>query len=75
MEKVNQAKMNSLIPNRWSIEKNPKPIPDRRFDFDFWHEDYDGSDGGNGLSGTASSVEDAVNQIKDIELSTAIECT
>jgi hypothetical protein len=51
----------------WSIEYNPKPIPDRRFDYDYWHDDYDGSDGGNGLCGTASSVVDAMEQIAEIE--------
>lgn len=48
----------------WHIEKNIKPIPDRNHDFDFWHDDLDI---GNGLSGTASSVEDAKQQIEDME--------
>lgn len=54
----------------WHIEKNMKPIPDRRHDYDFWHDDYDGCDGGNGLAGTASSVEDAERQIEEIEQET-----
>ncbi len=50
----------------WTITYNPKPIPDRRFDYDFVHDEYDGCDGGNGLCGTAPSSEDAVNQIVEI---------
>ena len=49
----------------WSITYNPKPIPDRRYDYDFVHEDYDGP--GNGLCGTAASVIDAIEQIAEIE--------
>jgi len=55
------------IPEGWNVDRDVKPIPDRRFDFNYWHEDHDGSDGGDGLAGTASSVEDAVEQIKEIE--------
>lgn len=51
----------------WHIELNVKPIPDRRHDYDFWHDDYDGADGGNGLYGTAESVIDAMEQIAEIE--------
>ena len=43
----------------WHIEKNMKPIPDRRRDYDFCHDDHDGADGGNGLSETAESMIDA----------------
>jgi hypothetical protein len=25
----------------WTISYNPKPIPDRRFDYDVTHDDYD----------------------------------
>jgi len=51
----------------WHIEKNMKPIPDRKHDYDFWHDDYDGADGDNGLAGTASSFDDAARQIGEIE--------
>ncbi len=51
------------IPEGWIIEFNPKPIPDRQFDYDFYHEDHDGE---NGLCGTAKDIEDAVNQINEI---------
>ena len=48
----------------WRIEKNLKPIPDRRHDYDFWHDEYDGD---NGLSGTAGTYGGAVEQIFEIE--------
>ena len=53
----------------WHIQYNPKPIPDRRYDYDFWHNDYDYDDlqGGNGLAGNAESEEDALKQIAEIE--------
>lgn len=50
----------------WHIQRNKKPIPNRNHDWDFWHDDYDGADGGNGLAGTASSYDDAVSQIIEI---------
>lgn len=48
----------------WRIEKNVKPIPIRDFDFDFWHEEYDGE---NGLAGAAKDYFDAVDQIIEIQ--------
>ena len=51
----------------WTIEKNTKPIPDRSHDYDFWHTNYDGADGGNGLCGAAASRADAIKQIEEIE--------
>lgn len=59
-----------LPPDGWHIEKNIKPIPDRHFDWDFWHDDYDGSDGGNGLAGNAANWDDAVEQCWQIENNT-----
>ncbi len=59
-------KIQEDIGGGWCVRFNPKPMPDRSHDYDFWHEDYDGADGGNGLSGTASSHLDAVNQINDV---------
>jgi len=50
--------------NGWNIEFNPKPIPLRCCDWDFWHDDNDGE---NCLSGVASSEADAKKQIKEIE--------
>jgi len=50
--------------NGWNISYWKKPIPDRRHDFDFTHDDFDGE---NGLCGTAKSIYDAVEQIKEIE--------
>lgn len=50
--------------NGWHIEYNPKPIPCRDFDWDFWHDDYDGT---NGLCGTAESEAEARQQIEEQE--------
>ena len=55
-------------PEGWNIVLNVKHIPDRRHDFDFWHDDYDGAEDGNHLCGTACNVGDAVEQIRGIEL-------
>lgn len=52
-------------PEGWTIEFNPKPIPDRKHDWDFWHEDND-VDGK--LCGTAASLSDALEQIHDLEM-------
>jgi len=56
-------------PEGWSIEHLPKSIGDRRFDYEFSHEDYDycSIEGSNGLCGTGESIEDCINQIKEIE--------
>ena len=51
-------------PKGWTIVYNPKPIPDRRFDWDYSHENYDGE---NGLCGNAASFDDAVFEINGIE--------
>lgn len=63
----NSVCKDSLLADGWNIKYNPKPIPDRRHDYDFWHDEYDGADGGNGLCGTAESFDDAVKQISEIE--------
>ena len=57
----------NIIPNGWHIEYDPKPIPISSHDYNYYHDDYDGADGGNGLAGTASSVDDAMNQIMEIQ--------
>ena len=49
----------------WTIVKNVKPIPDRRFDYDFWHDENDID---NGLCGNAESYQDACAQIVEIEI-------
>jgi len=53
------------VGNGWNIQLNAKPIPDRRFDWDFWHDDCDDE---NRLCGEAASEEDAKQAIKEIEL-------
>lgn len=47
----------------WHIEKNIKPIPTDNFNYDFYHDNYDGE---NGLAGNASSIDDAIKQIDEI---------
>ena len=54
--------MNNL-PAGWSITCSPKPIGTNAHDYDFWHENYDGE---NNLCGTASSLEDAIQQINEM---------
>jgi len=44
------------IPNGWHIKYNPKPIPIRGHDWDFWHDEVDND---SRLCGTAGSEEDA----------------
>lgn len=48
----------------WHIEKNPKPIPDRTHDWDFWRDGYVDLDAP--WQGTASSVDDAIRQIEEM---------
>ena len=60
----NEEDLQQRIPQGWHIRREMKPIPDRRHDYDFWHDDVDlDSD----LYGTAESVEDALLQIAEIE--------
>lgn len=52
----------------WEITRNPKPVPDFRFDWDVTHEDYDGAeDSGDLRSFYAESVEEAKLGIDDYE--------
>ena len=46
----------------------PKPIPDRRHDWDFWHDDYDGAeDAHDPRCGTAASPDECRSEIDEIE--------
>jgi hypothetical protein len=49
----------------WYIKYNPKPIPTRSCDYDFWHEDYDGPE--DNRCGNAESAESCLSQIEEIE--------
>ena len=50
----------------WIIEHNPKPIPDRRYDYDAYHEDYDGApDSGDSRSFCCPSIKEAKAEIDD----------
>jgi hypothetical protein len=58
---------NSYI--EWTITFDPKPISSRSFDYDFYHQDYDGAlDGDDIRCGNACSIEDAKIQIDEIEI-------
>lgn len=48
----------------WRIVKNPKPIPDRSHDWDWWRDGHVDLD--SPCQGTASSVDDAVRQIEEM---------
>ena len=58
-----------IFPYRnYKIEYNPKPIPDRSFDWDYVHEDYDGApDGGDDRCGAVASFEAAILAINELE--------
>ena len=56
----------------WRIEKNPKPIPDRTHDWEFWRDGYADLDGP--WQGTASSVDDAIRQIDEM-MSEELKCS
>ncbi len=52
----------------YKITFNPKPIPDRRHDWDFEHEDYDGApDSGDTRAGSAETIWDCLQAINGIE--------
>lgn len=50
------------------IVYNPKPIPLRSDDWDWYHDEYDGApDSGDRRFGTTNSFEDAIDQINELE--------
>jgi hypothetical protein len=49
----------------FTIRYNPKPIPDRRNDWDWEHQDYDGP--GDSRCGTAATAQAAMNDIDELE--------
>ena len=55
----------SEIHGKWTITFNPKPIPDRRFDWDFVHDEYTGDE--DHRSGQAASAAEAKALIYAIE--------
>ena len=59
--------MPQFIYKQFTISFDPKPIPDRRFDWDFQHVDYDGApDSGDFRCGSAKSVAACQDLIDDI---------
>lgn len=57
----------------WFIEYNPKPGPSSRWDWDYWHEDFDGGPweaGGppmDSRQGAGRSAEECMEFIKEWE--------
>lgn len=57
-----ESKMDQIkLPDGWHITYNPKPLS--TYDYDFYHDNYDGE---NGLAGTAEDIYDASEQINEI---------
>jgi hypothetical protein len=52
----------------WEITYSPKPIPDRRHDWEAVHEDYDGPEDHRCITGR--SVKDLRLQIDELEAAT-----
>ena len=52
----------SDIPEGWHIEYDPSPLPTREFDWVYFHDFHDAD---NGLCGTASSREHAIQYINE----------
>jgi hypothetical protein len=60
-------KDNPLIPEGWHVQYDPKPIPDRRFDWGYVHEDYDGApDSGDTRCGACPSVKACIDEINEL---------
>lgn len=56
------------IPKGWHIFYDPKPIPTKKHDFTFYHDDYDGAEDGNdNRAGTGETLQDCIDQIEEIE--------
>lgn len=53
--RAQEATMNAHRYGDWTITHDPKPIPDRRWDWSFVHDDYDGP--GDDRCGDAASLE------------------
>lgn len=51
----------------WHITHSVKPIPWRCFDYEFYHDGFDGApDSGDTRCGSGMSVQDCLNQIDQI---------
>jgi len=52
----------------WHIQYDPPPIPVRHWDWQFWHDDYDGApDSNDNRSGAAASLDAAKAEIDERE--------
>jgi hypothetical protein len=56
----------------YRIDYDPPPIPDRRFDWSYVHDQYDGP--GDRRCGRAESLDDARNEIDALEQDMLEEC-
>lgn len=64
---MNSRFLGAIAYKDYHILYNPKPIPDFRFDYDFWHDGYDGAiDSGDIRIGTGGSVEDCMKKIDEL---------
>ena len=56
------------ISGRWHIRYNPKAIPFRTHDYDYYHDDWDGAyDSKDNRIGSASSISECMEQIQEWE--------
>lgn len=55
--------MSEKIIGDWLGQYDPPPIPDRRFDYTYWHKDCDDT---NRLCGHAANKDEAINEIIDL---------
>jgi len=56
-----KCKISPVRIGSWKISYNPKPIPDRRFDFDGENLNFDGE---NGLCFSAANIEEVIHDIE-----------
>jgi hypothetical protein len=62
---LSEIGMRDVEYGRWKIHFEPPPIPIRRHDWSFWHDDYDGP--GDPRCGTAESLEAARRAVDEHE--------
>jgi len=56
---------NHIKYGKWSFDYNPKPIPDRRWDYDCMHDEFDGENGDYFFN--ASSIDAAIKEADERE--------
>lgn len=63
--------MSKVTYRGYFIQREPKPIPTRAYDWDYWHDSYSGP--GDPRHGVAGSLEAAMREIDEL-LSSVISC-